>query len=74
VVLALTAVGLSGTASASVSSLTLDSKAQLSASKTDAVATGTIVCTAGDSVDISVVIPADLGEQEMAQEAKSETG
>jgi hypothetical protein len=53
---------MSGTASASVSSLTLDSKAQLSSSKTSAVATGTIVCTAGDSVDVTVAILQSSGK------------
>src|SRR5712691_711732 len=59
-------VALSGTASASVSSLTLDSKAQLSATKTQAVATGTIVCNAGDSVDISVIIQQSSGKVDAA--------
>jgi hypothetical protein len=45
-----------GTASASVSNLTLDAKAQLAASKISAVATGTVTCTAGDDVSVSVVI------------------
>ena len=51
-----------GTASASVASLTLDSKAQLSATKTQAAATGTIVCTAGDSIDVTVAILQSSGK------------
>jgi hypothetical protein len=59
---------LGGTAWASVSSLTLDSKAQLSATKTQATATGTVVCTAGDSVDITVVILQSSGQVDAASQ------
>lgn len=55
-----------GTASASVSSLTLNAKADLSASQTSAVATGTIICTSGDSVDVQVVIIQSSGKVDNA--------
>lgn len=62
------ALGLAvpGTASASASSLTLDPKADLSAGKTSAVATGTIVCTAGDEVLVEVEVLQSSGKLDAA--------
>jgi hypothetical protein len=54
-------VALGGTASATAGLPTLDPKATLSASKTAAVATGTIVCTAGDEVEVTVIIQQSSG-------------
>ena len=53
-----------------MSSLTLDSKARLSASKTSAVATGTIVCTAGNEVEVVVVITQTSGRTETAGQGR----
>jgi hypothetical protein len=59
-------LALYGTASASVSSLTLDTKADLAASKTAVVVSGTIVCSGGDSVDVSVIITQSSGQVDAA--------
>jgi hypothetical protein len=48
--------------SATVASVTLDPKADLSDSRISAVATGTIVCDAGMSVDITVIIIQSSGK------------
>lgn len=53
---------VNGTALGAVSSLSLDSKAYLSDSKTSAVATGTVICTAGNSADITVVVVQSSGK------------
>jgi hypothetical protein len=50
-----------GTSSAGVSSLTIDPKATLSADRTQATVTGTIVCDAGDSVDMFANITETVG-------------
>lgn len=59
-------LALYGTATASVSSLTLNQKADLAASKTAVVVSGTIVCAAGDSANISVVITQSSGQVDAA--------
>ena len=63
-------VSIFGTASAFVSSLTLDGKADLSASKTSVVVTGTIICSPDpavtDDASISVVITQASGNVEVA--------
>ena len=61
-------VALGGTASAAVNNPTLNPKAALSASKTAAVATGTIVCTAGDEVEVTVIIQQASGGTNAAAE------
>jgi hypothetical protein len=45
-----------GTASAQVFSVSLDSKASLSPTKTSGLATGTIFCTRGEVLNINIVI------------------
>ena len=62
VLVAALSIGLAGTASAFVSSLNADAKADLSASKTEAVVTGTIVCTAGDVVNVGAAIVQSSGK------------
>jgi hypothetical protein len=49
-------------AHAFISGLTLDAKASLDATKTSVVATGTVVCSSGDDVDVSVVIVQSSGK------------
>ena len=65
-------LALGGTASAAVSSLTLNSKATLSASKTSAVATGTIVCPSGTEARVTVVITQTSGRTETAAQGTTE--
>jgi hypothetical protein len=65
-------LALHGTASAAVMSLTLAAKAQLSASKTSAVATGTIVCPEGSTAKVTVVITQTSGRTETASQGTTE--
>lgn len=59
-----------GTTSAFITSLTLDSKADLSASKSSVVVTGTIICSPDmmttEDADISVVVTQASGQVEVA--------
>jgi hypothetical protein len=59
-------LALTGTASASTSLLNLDSRAILSDTKTSGIATGSIVCTAGNEVSISVVLLQSSGKVDTA--------
>jgi hypothetical protein len=59
-------IGLAVTLSASVSSLTVDAHGTLAASKISVTSTGTIVCTSGDSVDVTVVILQTSGKVQVA--------
>ena len=61
VVLTLTVL-LTGTTSAFVSTLRLDSKGSLAASKTSATVTGTIVCDAGHEVELQVIVLQNSGK------------
>ena len=61
VVLTLTVL-LGGSASAFVSTLQLDAKGSLAASKTAATVTGTIVCDAGHEVELSIVVLQNSGK------------
>ncbi len=63
-------LALHGTASAAVSSLTLDAKARL-LSKTSAVATGTIVCPLGNEATVRVVITQASGRTESAGQGET---
>ena len=65
-------LALHGTASAAVSSLTLDAKARL-LGKTAAVATGTIVCPLGNEARVNVVITQASGKTESAGQGFSGT-
>jgi hypothetical protein len=53
-------------AGAFISNLTLDSQASLGATKTSVVATGTVICSSGDDVDVSVVIIQSSGKVDAA--------
>ena len=49
-------------AQAFISSLTLDSQASMSPTKTSVVATGTVICSSGDDVDVVVAILQSSGK------------